>query len=208
MPILWSPDIEKPTAVLLSRKWYGDPGEITIQAPVGAKWGRVTAQGVGGQGEFWGGGGASAGDRFPVNAPGEVFFLRIGSTSQGSVLGDSIFARMNGAAMGAILVYADRGRGNSNGGSAALSIGARKRDGQKGQPQIGGGGNPGGDAADYASLGFSGRGAIYGQRAGDPGGGGQLHPMYDEYGNYIGYYATPGGTGLICVEWFDADPGY
>jgi hypothetical protein len=205
MTINWIPDIEAPAANIVGRKWFKDPGQFPVVAPAGAKFGLVRGQGVGAQGASWGGGGAFSRRKFPCVA-GEAFTAQVGINSSGSTPGDTGFWR--GAAYSTdVLMYADRGRGAGPGGSAALSIGDVKRDGKPGQPSIGQGGDPAGDALDLDGMGFNGSRAIYNTRGGDPGGGGTLLPMFDEYGNFIGYTAATAGQGVLCVEWFDADPG-
>lgn len=202
----------EPTLIL--RKFYPDPGTFDLTVPVGATIARLSASGCGGQGENHGGGGAFARSVVAVTA-GESLRIQVGNTSTASTPGDSGVRR---GASGPWLVYADRGRGNSNPGLASLSIGDVKRDGQRGytgQPTQEG--RPGLDEADYGSLGFEGRGVYrvisgatsYGHITG-PGGGGFLTAYYDLEGIYVIGWASHGsaGCGQVALEFFDINPGY
>ena len=201
-----------PDAVrLLSRKWWKESGNFnyTIPADFGGVvpgFMRASLHATGGQSdEQWGGGSTFVLTRAVV-APGQVLQLRVGRQSQGDENGDSYVRRA-----GVYLAYAARGRGAGPGGLAADSIGDVKRDGQV--ASYGGfgiaGGIPGSDENDYASLGFFGRGATSnGSRAANPGAGGRLHRFDDEFGNFAGYTASPTRPGRICLEFFDANPGY
>lgn len=209
-PTLYS-TIFPDTARLLGRRWFKEAGTYNYLVPadfpalpgVAPKWMRALALGVGAQGSEWGGGGAFARSKVIVQVA-ENLIIQVGTQSTGSTPGDSFVKRNDQW----VIVYADRGRGAGPGGLAANSTGDVKRDGKPGAPNIGAGGDPASDDLDYGSLGLHGRGALYGQRGGDPGGGGRLHPLYDEYGNFIAYTATTAGAGLVCLEFFDADPGY
>jgi hypothetical protein len=205
MSILWIPDIEVPAASLLRRDWFKRPGPfLGITPPAGAKYLRALAQGCGGDGPTAiGGGGAFARTRKLTDASW-TYSVQVGDTSTASSAGDS--AVWKGAAgSGELIVYADRGRGDGTNGKASLSFGDVKRDGAAG---LGDGGLPGGDSADFASLGFDGWGGKLNQAPGIFGGGGFLFPKWDSSG-FRGYSATAvGGMGRVCLEWWDADPGY
>lgn len=192
-------------ATLIARRCFVDPGSVLITVPAIATIARLSAVGCGGQGEFYGGGGAFARSVVNVTA-GEALTVQTGNTSTASTPGDS------GVRRGSVwLVYADRGRGNSEAGLASRSIGDVKRDGQRGLSGSGTYGNPGSDAIDYGRLGFEGLG-VYDPAGGPtgPGGGGHLTAFYDNNGVFVGNNASfaAAGCGQVTIEFFDINPGY
>jgi len=206
-----SSDIFRREATLISRVYCKLKGPLTVNAASGALYGRATALGCGGQGANWGGGGALARSRFPVQTDGEAFNIQVGDVSTASPLGDSWVKRLDGT----ILVSADRGRGNGTGGRAANSIGDIKLDGQNGTsgtPSYGG--NPASDEALFGSVGIGGFGVfapgafLSGILQADPGGGGLLSYIINDSGEINGTIAYPAGGGLVVFEWFNFDPGY
>lgn len=194
-------------AILVRRKFFQNAGQFNFAVPAGANFLRAIAQGCGGQGENYGGSGAYALSRVPVT-PAENLKIQVGNTSTQSANGDSWVRRNDNS----IIVYADRGRGNSDAGKAALSQGDVKRDGQAGVNNQGRGGLPPSDANDFGALGFSGY-AIRNPRDdinyGSPGGGGVLGAIFDEFNN-LQFFIAPngGGCGLVALEFFNTDPGY
>lgn len=201
-------DLVKSEATLLARKWFTEPtisSGYDYTVPTGAAFVRATAVGCGGQGENWGGGGAFVRKVAPVT-PGENLKVYPGDTKTASTLGDSWLKRNDGT----VICYADRGRGNGTGGQASLSVGDVKRDGAAGASGMGGA--PGSDSSDYAGLTFGGTGMVQDPPGPftppDYGGGGKQLPVYDEFGTYLGATAYAAGTGVVVLEFFDADPGY
>lgn len=193
-------------AVLISRIWLKTYGPHDRVAPAGANILRVAALGCGGQGDNEGGGGALARSKVPCT-PGENFRSYVGDTQTASTAGDSWVRRVNSS--GELLVYADRGRGNRSPGLAANSFGQVKRDGNAAASGVFG--KPASDAADFAPLNFAGRptGNIpVNPGASTPGQGGRQTGVNDENGNYVGNIITPGGFGLVVLEFFNGDPGY
>lgn len=204
--VTWT-QIHSDEAVLYSRKFYAG-GTFNVTVPDGpgghsaAVWLRAHALGCGGQGDHWGGSGARARSRVRV-MPGDNLVIQCGLTSTATTIGDSWVKRNDGS----VICYADRGRGNGNGGLASNSQGDVKFDGMAGSG--GHGGSPSSDAADYAPAGFGGTGYdISVPRSADYGGGGLIRTDVDETGQGIVVGAYGGGLGLVCLEFFDSDPGY
>lgn len=198
----WIPDIVAAKANLVKRQYFKVPGNTTgIAVPAGAKFLRALAQGCGGQGTNFGGSGAFARRKIAVLST-DTFSVQVGNTSTASTPGDS--AVWKGAVGGTVVCYADRGRGDGTAGLAVNSIGDVTRDGHSGPTD---GAEPG-DAADLQALGFQGLQASPNTRSGDPGGGGVLVPYYSSTGAFAGYTIHAAGQGLVCLEWWDADPGY
>lgn len=193
-------------AALMGRKWFKLPGNFNFAVPAGVYFIRASVLGVGGQGENWGGGSAFARAIFPTT-PTENLKIQVGRTAQADVPGDSWVKRNDNT----VLVYADRGRGSSAPGLAINSVGDVRRDGTVGGTG-GVGGEPASDAADYGGVGFWGGGARseYNApaRAADYGGGGVGVNVYGEYSQLVGVTAYPAGGGLVCLEFFNANPGY
>lgn len=198
-------------AQVIGRKFFKEPGAFDFVVPaafplfpgVAPKFVRASCRGVGAQGGEWGGGGAFARTKVPV-AANDLLRLQVGTVSTGSTPGDSFVKRADGS----VIAYADRGRGAGPGGLASNSIGDVRRDGAPGNRNAGRGGKPADDTPDFGTLIGPGFEGIYLNRSASWGGGGSLHPIFDEYSNLIGYVITPGGTGVVVLEFFDADPGY
>lgn len=207
MAILWIPDIHRPTANLLRRDIFRVPGQfLGISPPAGAKYLRAPGLGCGGSGDAWGGAGCFVRSKRVTN-PAWTYSVQVGDTATSSSSGDSAVWK-GSPGTGEVIIYADRGRGDGTGGKAANSIGDVKRDGENGRPDLGRGGLPAGDAADFASLGFIGRAGST-TSSGDIGGGGKALPVYDDLSNFLGYSGRAlGGLGRVALEWWDADPGY
>lgn len=192
-------------AQLLGRMFKKLPGQYTITVPASVAFVRAHALGCGGQGDQWGGSGAYARAIVSVT-PGEALTVQVGDCSTASTPGDSWVKRGDGS----IIVYADRGRGDGDRGQALLSTGDVTRDGQNGV--VNGTSSHGGDmainASDMDPVFGQGRGADFNStRSGDYGCGG-LREVQTLYGTFVGYVAFPAGTGLICLEWFNANPHY
>lgn len=205
---LWS-TIFPEKATLLGRKWWKAAGSFNHAVPVGPKWCMAHVLGCGGFGDQPGGGGAFVRTRFPVTA-GENLVLQVGSPSTQTIAGDSFVKRNDGT----VLAYADRGRGNRNAGAIELSVGEIRRAGTMGAYDGDGatiGGLPGGDAADPRQL----FGALAGLVEQTPsmtprhpaqwGGGGRVWYFQDEDGNNA-RPGWPGGSGVICLEFYDKRP--
>lgn len=193
-------------AQLLGRVFKKLPGQYTITVPAGVGFVRAHALGCGGQGDQWGGSAAYARAIVAVT-PGDALTVQVGDCSTASTPGDSWVKRQDGT----IIVYADRGRGDGDRGQALLSTGDVTRDGQNGNqitaPSAGGGAVTA-DQNDTDPVIGQGRGADFSQtRSGDYGCGGHLIAQ-TLYGNFEGFVADPAGTGLICLEWFNANPNY
>ena len=146
--------------------------------------------------------------------PGENLIVQVGNTSTASPLGDSFVKRNDGVT---VLCYADRGRGNSNAGMASNSQGDVTVDGSPGGAGIGGA--PTSDATDYFAVGFFGQGAenepVHNGGTANPagygadyGGGGFVATDLDENGAGVILGAIGAGSGLVCLQFFDSDPGY
>lgn len=189
-------------AVLIARKWFKEPGAYNYTVPAGAKYVRAIALGCGGQGGAWGGGGAYARSRVPVNA-GDNLKIQVGTPSSASTPGDSSVERNDSS----VICYADRGRGIGARGLASNCTGDVTRDGSPGMTNAGGA--PASDASDYGSLGFGGAAAIgTATVAADYGGGGHTYQDNDANGNLQNFAAWGAGTGLVVLEFFDSDPGF
>lgn len=197
-------------ALLLGRVFYKDPGLSSFVVPadfvtysgVAPKFVRAMCVGSGGQGDHWGGGAAFARSVAPVTV-GEALSIQTGNVGTASSLNDSFVKR----ASGQVIAYADRGRGSGVRGVAANSIGDVTRDGQPGGANFGGA--CASDAADYAGDGFGGVGSDYGHTIpADFGCGGHILGYVNEYGIDQGTVAWASGTGLVCLEFFDSNPGY
>lgn len=188
-------------AVLISRVYKKDPGSYNVAVPAGAKWLRASARGAGGQGDHWGGGAAMARSRVPVTA-GDNLIVQVGTLSTSSTPGDSFVKRNDGTP----IVYADRGRGAGVRGKAANSVGDITRDG--GDPGASSGGAPATDAMDYAPVLGGVLSASPTNQVSDPGGGGLVATDLDENSIPIIVGTYPAGPGIVCLEFFDSDPGY
>jgi hypothetical protein len=209
MTITWTglfPD----EALLLGRVWYKDPGAYSLVVPssfslypsVTPAYVRAMCVGSGGQGDHWGGGSAYARAVSAV-AVGEALSIQCGDVGTASMMNDSFVKHANGA----VIVYADRGRGAGVRGVAANSTGDVTRDGQPGGANFGG--PCGSDAGDYARGGFGGVGSDYNHTIpADFGCGGHILGYVNEYGIDQGHVAWTSGTGLVCLEFFDGKPGY
>lgn len=198
-----------PTAsALVSRAWFKTPGAASFVVPGGVTHTRAHALGCGGQGDQSGGGGAFARRTLAIPV-GELLSIQVGNTSTAGISGDSWVKRPGGV----VFIYADRGRGIGTGGQASLSIGDITL---SGLPATNDGsttifGDPASDAALNnpvfgAGKGgkFGGPGSLYGQSA-DYGGGG-YNRVYNA--DYSGFYAwVPAGTGIVCLEFYNGDPG-
>lgn len=201
MTFTWSQVYPK-DVTLLRNVWLKDPGSINYTVPniQSYQWLVVSVLGCGGMGENSGGGGALAKSKVSIS-PGEVLRTQVGNVSTASVLGDSFVKRSNNV----VIAYADRGRGNGQGGLASNSTGDLKRDG------VSTIGTSGHDLTDVLSMGIGGVGYYYASnvdRAADPGGGGYLLPQYNSDHNWNGYYSAVGaGTGLVLLQFYDKDPG-
>ncbi len=191
-------------AILVGRKYFKTPGQVNYTVPAGATVCRAVLTAAGGQGENWGGSAALVKEKFGVT-PGENLKLQVGDTQTATTLGDSWIKRNDGT----LIAYADRGRGNTNKGLASNSTGAVRRDGANGVDATPAGGLAPSDGSDTAPLGFGGLGSD-GLTAppADFGGGGHNTPQTDPGGVFFGYSRFLAGTGLICLEFFDIDPGY
>lgn len=192
-------------AQLLGRVFKKLPGQFTVTVPAGVAFMRAHALGCGGQGDQWGGSGAYARAIVAVT-PGEALTVQVGDCSTASTPGDSWVKRNDGT----VIVYADRGRGDGDRGQALLSTGDVTRDGQDGNQNAGfeAGGALTADQNDYDPVFGQGRGAEYTKtRSGDYGCGGHRFPQTLN-GNFVGYVSWPAGTGIVCLEWFNANPNY
>jgi hypothetical protein len=210
---------------LISRTYYFTRGVTNITVPAKSAYARLSAVGAGGwiisTGAF--GGGAAFARKKTTVTPGETLAVQVGSIlhseSAGDALGDSIVTRVSGSV---VLMKAARGTGTGP-GLASSSTGDVKRDGSPGVtifPSGGGGlstashgGASAGDDADTFPLGFGGRGAIgdiTGNRRGAARGGGGAYRFvfYTDGGGGGSSWTFPPGDGLVCVEFFDQDPGY
>lgn len=190
-------------AVLLSRVFKKTPGQYNVTVPAGATYMRAHALGCGGQGDHWGGSGAYAKSVVPVNA-GDNILVQVGDTSTSSTPGDSWVKRNDGT----VVCYADRGRGVGTRGLASNSIGDVTYDGQDGDQFNSKGGAVTSDQNDYDPVFGPGAGANWGGGiTGFYGAGGHLIAQ-TENGNFVGYVATPAGSGIVCLEFFNANPNY
>lgn len=202
-------DLYPEDTVLLLTKWLREEAsQFNYFVPDDArlKYAIITAQGCGAMGGDPGGGGAIAKSKVPIT-PGELLLIQVGKCSTASVLGDSFVKRANNT----VIVYADRGRGAGPGGLAINSTGDLKKDGYSSSIALPLRGAPSTDELSVESLGFGGFGYQYAQttllQAADPGGAGILVPTFSG-GNFTGAYATEGaGTGSICIEYYNGDPG-
>lgn len=192
-------------AILLGRKWFKTAGAFNQAVPSGAKWCMAHLAGCGGFGDQNGGGAAYVRTRFPVT-PAENLTLQVGSPSTQTVAGDSFVKRGT-----TTLAYADRGRGNGTPGSVELSVGEIRR---AGAPPVGSGyrgGPPGDDAEDPLQLFGDLLGLVKGadtpsdDHAAHWGGGGRVW-YYNAEGGGLARPGYPGGSGVICLEWFDKRP--
>ena len=210
---LWS-DIF-PGRQILERHWFRNPGTFSVTAPPRATHIRASANGAGG----WsidtnraGPGGAFARTK-TICAPGEVFNVQVGGHSDRNnrasdigVAGDSFVKR---ASTLEVIVYADRGRNNGAPGQASNCVGDVTRSGQPGGSSSTDGASAG-DESDLYQLGFGGRsnaGGVGGPYGPAPGGGGRVLVYWQYGGGYFEMAQAP-GTGLVCVEFFEGDPGY
>jgi hypothetical protein len=179
------------------------PGAYNRAVPAGANFVRVSARGCGGQGDSWGGGGALARSIVAVT-PGDNLVVQVGNTSTAGTPGDSFVKRNDGS----VIVYADRGRGNGNGGKAAFSTGQIVRDGQASVPGSGIGGDAADDLGDvWPILGVGTHSAFTADVGAKPGGGGKRDPYFHngEFFTYVAPY--PSGAGSVALEFFDKNPG-
>lgn len=185
---------------LLFRRHFSTPGAFSIAAPEGAVWIRVSSSGAGGfkdDAPGWGGGGAFAFDA--ESSVSGTYTVQVGDadharTAQNDALGDGWVKRPDTS----VLVYADRGRPNGSGGLIANCTGSIKRAGTASTSTHGGA--SAGDDADLYPLGFGGRGASSSVSAFYGGGGGF------DLGHDVPTF--PANDGLVCVEFFSANPGY
>jgi hypothetical protein len=208
------------TKHLISRTFYYAPGAQDITVPPGAAFVRISGVGAGAWGVSalgnWGGGAAFSRMKTTCT-PGETFHLQVGDTAHtlgvvNDSAGDTSCIRATGSV---VLMRADRARNSSPYyGQAANSVGDVKRDGAAplytGPPTpigYGQGGDAAGDDADTYPLGFGGRGAMHGGiwQAARGGGGGYQISLPQPTGQTANYAA---GNGLLCLEFFDQDPGY
>jgi hypothetical protein len=196
-------DLYPPTATIIARTFWHFSGNFNVAVPVGATYMRAGALGCGGLStEAWGGGGALARSLVPVVA-GENIKIQVGSVSTGGVGGNSSVLRNDNT----IICLADRGRGVGAGGLAANSIGQVTRSGSAGASNAGGASAS--DAADPFPMGFGSPGATVDQLTpAGPGGGGRLQGSYNVDSDPIGYWEYAAGPGLVCIEFFDKNPGY
>ena len=197
---------------LLSRTFYSAPGTQVIVAPDKAAIIRASLSAAGG----WANGGFGAGAAFArvkaVCAPGDQFSIQVGdiahSLGAGDALGDSILTKLPS---NTVLAKAARGGGGNSPGLAANCVGDTKRSGANpGNTAPDGsmaGGLSAGDDADPYPLSFGGRGASH-RIAAAPGGGGAKNYVEYQNGGYQQIWTLCPGNGLICVEFFDQDPGY
>lgn len=192
-------------ATLLKRKFFKEPGDFNFTVPAGASYLRATAVGCGGQGDHWGGSGALARSTVPVTV-GDNIKVHVGDVSTATVAGDSSVLRNDNST----ICYADRGRGNGNRGLAANSIGDVVRDGNPGSPAGAAiGGAPANDAGDVDPTGMGGYAAdVSYAHAADAGGGGHTYYAPDADGNLHFWAAWGAGPGIVCLEFFDTNPGY
>lgn len=197
-------------ALLLGRIFYKTPGLSSLVVPaafatypgIAPKFVRAMCVGSGGQGDHWGGGSAYARAVAAVTA-GEALSIQCGNVGTASALNDSFVKRGNGQ----VIAYADRGRGSGVRGVAANSTGDVTRDGQPGGINVGG--SCASDAGDYATGGFGGVGSDYSHTvAADFGCGGHILGYVNENGVDQGLVAWAAGTGLVCLEFLDSNPGY
>lgn len=200
--------------VLIQRVWKKDPGHYTVQVPQPASWDgvspvylRAIARGCGGQGANWGGGGAYARSKVPVK-PNDTLLLQVGSLATADIPGDSWVKRSDGA----VICYADRGRGNGNGGMGASCTGDVVGSGNPGGGTAQKGGASASDAAIFAGLdagnfGYDNTGAGF-LRAADFGGGGHGLSNFNEVGAWMQFAAYGAGSGVVVLEFFASDPLY
>jgi len=205
------------TRHLIARTYYGVVGVQAITVPAKAAIVRISLVGAGGAGAAdgvtWGAGAAFARKKTTCT-PGESFSLQVGDPAHtvgaGSSAGDSTCTRVTGSVL---LAKAERGK-STGPGLAANSVGDVTRDGSAapytGPPYPNGagyGGSAAGDDADPYPLGFGGRGAMAGGiwNAVRGGGGGLNINLPAPSGQTFTYRPGPG---LICLEFFDQDPGY
>lgn len=210
---------------LISRTWYRTPGAAAATAPAGAVKMRISAVGAGGWPTLGfsggGGGGAAYARTFLTVAPGATFTLQIGDIAatldtNANVLGDSICTRDGDSV---VVCKAARGGGSGGfnigpAGLAANSIGDVTRDGSPGTTF--GGGDSAGDDADPFPLGFGGQavrwfgfGTSDVHAAARGAGGAKRYPVYyvEEF-SFVRWQDFAPGNGQICIEFFNADPGY
>lgn len=198
---------------LLLRKWFNEDDASSYLVPtiVGGKPVNISHMvayglGCGGMGDGYGGGGALAKAKAKAT-PGEQLLLQVGKVSTASALGDTFVKRANNS----VIIYADRGRGNGTPGLASNSTGDIKMDGKPGSGSAILIGAPPSDLEFQKSIGIGGFGFFYAQsllQAADYGGGGRLIPLYDSEGIFTGsYYSDGAGTGKICIDFLDGDPG-
>lgn len=192
------------TRHLLSRTFYHLPGSQTITAPAGTAFIRASAVGAGGwRTGQWGHGAAFARVK-QVASPGAQYVVQVGNQANsldgGSSLGDSFVQKVSGSVT---ILLAQRGLSTSP-GLAANCTGDVTRTGTAwaGGQQAGG---SAGDDADPFPLGFGGRGGMVTLAPAPGGGGGKNIIAIPGYGNT---WTVPGGSGRVCVEFFDQDPGY
>lgn len=199
---------------MLSRRFYGTPGAVTITAPPKSGYIRVSMVGAGGWGSepasgaggVFGYGAAFARTKVPC-AAGDQFTLDIGDINHSRDAGDSAGDSKCTKVVGAVVICkAERGS-RTAAGSSANSVGDTKRSGLGPVPFAGNfqAGASAGDDADTFPLGFGGRGAAR-YLAAAAGGGGCNNNLRYEAGAYQVFFTLQPGNGRICVEFFDQDP--
>lgn len=188
---------------LILRKWFKVPGTFNFAVPAGASWMRASVLGAGGYGDQYSGGGAYVRSRVQVT-PAENLVIQVGATSTATVAGDSFVKRNSGL----IIAYADRGRGSGVAGQASNSTGDSRRSGVAGS-SVAPGGLPASDVLETDPV-FGAGSAIYNASsaliAATAGGGGFLYYNLDAEGE-LQRPGHPGGFGLVCLSFFDANPG-
>lgn len=220
---LWS-QIFPLSRKLISRTYYDTPGTQTITVPAGAAYMRVSGVGAGGWNSAMPalpGGGAAFSRLKTAVTPAATYTLKVGdaqhtysSSGSGDSQGDSSLTRDSDST---VIWKAARGKGggSSSHGLASDCIGDTKRDGFAEDGGIKGGAS-GGDDADPYPLGFGGRGVDGGSVRGRsqpyapaPGAGGIWgFVAYDNLAGYAISQVMAAGNGRVCIEFFNADPGY
>jgi hypothetical protein len=223
--MLWSELFPDPGLVL--RRWYQGqsnaggvstlPAPVAIITPAKATLLRVSMVGAGGSGmNNLGGNGAGCGAAFArtkvSSAPGDAFTLQVGrAVEDNSAYFPAQHSLLTRNSDSVVICKAVGGNTSTAPGAAADCIGDVKRSGGVGQvssyPFYGGA--AAGDEGDMGALGFGGDGAraqysvANDARSPNPGGGGVWRPLNSEVSDNIA-----AGPGLVCIEFFNLDPGY